>query len=485
MSVSGKKNNAPKIFSILIASVLASVLLLAMFFFKKGELSLGMPVLVLPFIIVFITAIFIDPRLGFLAAIIANYFALGIARYVPAPMGLTVDVFLVLTWLAVFFSQFNKKIKWEKAWNGFTVVAIIWFLYTVFQLFNPEAVSRIAWFYAMRGISLYMLLVIPIVYILFDKRKYLEKMLSIWAWFTLAAVAKGAMQKIIGPDPWEQYWLDTVGGITHLLSQGLRVFSFFSDAATYGGSMAFSAVVFSIVGFHTNNQKKKYFFYFVCCAAFYAMLISGTRGAIAVPFAGYALYAVLSRKIKILIIGAILGATVFGFLKFTTIGNSVYEIRRFRGGIDSNNASLVVRKENKKLLTTYLADKPFGGGIGSAGNWGMRFSPGTFLADTPTDSWYVQIWAEQGRVGLVLHLFVLFYILLKCSYITMFRLKDPELKGRGAAFCAGMFGVMAASYGSSALGQMPNGIIIYINMSFILIMQKWENELEAKKLIND
>lgn len=480
MVIHKQESRKPKLLAIIIVAVLTSTLLAAMFFFFKGQLKLGMPILVVPFIIFLIAAIFMNPRLGLLSAFVANYFALGIARYIPAPMGLLVDVFLVLGWLAILFSQFNKKVEWKNVWNSFTLVAVIWFLYTLFQLFNPEAVSRIAWFYAMRGISLYMLLIIPMVFILFDKREYFEKMLRIWAWFTLVAVAKGAMQKFIGPDPWEQHWLDTVGGITHLLSQGLRVFSFFSDAATYGCSMAFSAVVFSIVGFHTKNKKTKYFYYFVTCIAFYGMLISGTRGAIAVPFAGYALYTILSKKVKMFVFGAILGISIFAFLKFTTVGNSVYEIRRFRGGIDSNNASLVVRRENQVLLKAYLADKPFGGGIGSAGNWGMRFSPSTFLAETPTDSWFVQIWAEQGWVGLYLHFAILFFILLKSGHIIMFKLKDPEMIGRGAALSAGMFGIMVASYGSSAFGQMPNGIIIYMSISFIFLIQGWEKRALEK-----
>jgi len=41
-------------------------------------------------------------------------------------------------------------------------------------------------------------------------------------------------------------------------------------------------------------------------------------------------------------------------------------------------------------------------------------------------------------------------------------------------FSAGIFGVMAASYSSGALGQMPNGIIIYSGMAFIFLMVEWE-----------
>ncbi len=478
------ENKIQLLVKLLFSSFLIACMLLSIFFLQKDNFAIGMVLLATPFAIVLLGLILAKPIVGFTTLLFANYFAMGVARYIKGPLGLSIDILLVLTWTALFFSQFNNKVEWKKGWNSLTVAAIIWFVYALVQLFNPEVVSQIAWFYAMRGVSLYFVLIVPLTFILLDNKKYLDKFLILWAWFTAIGVIKGTMQYIIGPDPWEQYWLDTIGGKTHLLSQGLRVFSFFTDSATYGGSMGFSGVVFSIVALSTKVRKTKIFYATITIIAFYGMLISGTRGAIAVPFAGFALYSVLSKKIKLIIIGGILIISVFSFLRFTTIGESVYVIRRFRGGLDPNNASLLVRKENQKLIGEYLSSRPFGGGIGSAGNWGLRFTPSTFLAKTPTDSWYVQIWAEQGIVGITLHLGILIFILLKCSFIIMFRLKEPELKGRAIAMCSGMFGIMAASYGSSALGQVPNGLIVYMSMAFIFMMPKWEQDDNRKKSLS-
>lgn len=455
------------------------VLLVACFSFSvfnllKGNLVGGIVPLLIPFVVLYVGSVLSNPMFGIISLLYANYFALGIARYVPAPLGLSIDGLLVLTWMSVFFSQFNKKVPWGNARNALTLCAVVWFGYSIFQLFNPEAVSRIAWFYAMRGVSLYMFLTVPLTFILLDKPKYLDLLIKLWAWFTLIAVFKGAMQKFIGPDPWEQYWLDTIGGKTHLLSQGLRVFSFFSDAATYGGSMAYSGVVFAILSLQAEG-KQKLFYLFVSAMAFYAMLISGTRGAIAVPFAGFAYYVIVSKRMKIMFVGGALAFGLYAFLKFTTIGESVYEIRRFRGALDPDNPSLQVRYDNQKLLKDYLSSRPFGGGIGSAGNWGLRFSPDTFLAQTPTDSWYVQIWAEQGWVGLYLHLAILIFVLLKIAMLVMFKLKSEALKNKASALGSGMIGIMAASYGSGALGQMPNGLIVYMSMAFIFMMPKWDD----------
>lgn len=480
MVVIGKVNKGARILAITISAVLMLVLFAAMFFIYKEKLNLAMPILIIPFLIVFLTAIFYSPRFGLLSAFIANYFVMGIARYIHGPLGLSIDSLLVLTWLAVFFSQFNKKVEWAKAWNGLTIAALVWFIYALFQFFNPESVSRVAWFYAMRGVSMYMLLTVPLVCLLFNNRIYLDKMLRLWAWFTLVGVLKGIMQHIIGPDPWEQYWLDTIGGKTHILPQGLRIFSFFTDSSTFGGSMGLSGVVFSIVALNLNHTRKKLFYGFVALVAFYGMIISGTRGAIAVPFAGFAFYAIVSKNFKMLIIGGLLIIGSFSFLKYTTKGNSFYEIRRIRTALDPDNPSLTVRKDNQKLIKNYLISRPFGGGIGSAGNWGLRFSPNTFLAETPPDGWYIQIWAEQGRVGISLHLAILLYILIHGAYLIMFKLKQPELRGKAAALLSGIFGVMVASYSSNALGQMPNGIIIYVSMAFIFMMRGWEKQEETE-----
>ncbi|MCT4589782.1 MAG: O-antigen ligase family protein [Carboxylicivirga sp.] len=469
--------SAPYKIKVVIIFLLTLILGASLLLFATEQIQLGFVLLMLPFVLSVLVWVFYKPANGLLLVFISNYFAMGVSRYLPGPLGLSVDGLLVITWLSVIFSQFNHKVHWRKAWNGLTLVAILWYAYALLQFVNPEASSKIAWFYAMRGVSLYMFLIVPLTFIVFNTERHLDKMLTWWAWFTLAGVLKGVMQQTLGPDPWENHWLATIGGKTHLLPGGLRIFSFFTDAATYGGSMGYSGVVFGLLFLHTTS-KKRYFWLFVAAMAFYGMIISGTRGALAVPFAGLAWYSVLAKKFKVMVAGVVIMVGVFGFLKFTTIGNSVYEIRRFRTGLDPDNPSLVVRFENQQKLKAYLADKPFGGGIGSAGNWGLRFSPGTFLANTPTDSWYVQIWAEQGIVGLSLHLMILLYILGYGSYYCMVQCKNERYKYKAIALLSGMFGIMAASYGSGALGQMPNGLIVYMSMAFIFMMRGWEKDYE-------
>lgn len=450
------------------------------YFFSQDNLIAGLAIIILPVPFIYLYSVFANPRVGFISVLYANYFAIGLSRYIPAPVGLAVDGLLFLTFISVIFSQFNHKVQWKNAGTDYTAFALFWFGMTVLQLVNPETISREAWFYAMRGYALYIVLVVPLVFLIFNRPKDLDTLIMLCAWFTLLAVLKGAGQKYFGVDRWEQVWLYQPGNkSTHILFGVLRVFSFFSDAGTFGSSMGYFGVIYTVLGMHeTSSKLKKYFFYIVGFAALYGMLISGTRSAIAVPLMGFAMYTILSKKITVMISVGTIIFVIFFILKFTTIGQGNYDVRRMRSAFADDNASLNVRLENRRMFGEYLKTRPFGGGVGSAGNWGLRFTPGTFLAETATDGWYIQIWAEQGIVGLTFYLIMISFIAIKSSLIIFFRLKKPENIYKAIAFTSGMFGLMVSSYSASSLGQMPNTIIVFAAASLISLMPKWENENE-------
>lgn len=480
MEIAGKHdfiNIDHTVVKITVISLFVALLTASIYFFSTDNLIFGLicPLIPLPFYALYI--IFKYPRTGFIAALFCNYFAIGIGRYLPAPLGLTVDGSLLLTFIALLFSQFNHKVEWKFAAKDYTVWVVVWALMTFLQLFNPEAVSREAWFYAMRGYALYSVFTVPLVYLLFNRPKDLNLLINLLAWFTILAVIKGIGQKVIGLDQWEHRWLMVPGNrITHMLFGKLRVFSFFSDAGTFGGTMGYFGVLYIILGIHEKIKKQKRFYLFVGILALYGMLISGTRSAIAVPLTGFAVYTVLTKNFKTLIVGSFVLFSIFFFLVYTTIGQDNYDIRRMRSGFDENNPSMNLRNQNRKIFADYLANRPFGGGVGSAGNWGLRFSPGTILAETATDGWYIQIWAEQGVVGLVFYLCMVLYFSIKSSFLIFFRLKKPEYIYKAIGFTCGMFGLMVSSYTSASLGQMPNTVIVFASMTFISLMPEWEKE---------
>lgn len=444
----------------------------------KGGFVIAMALLALFPAIIYFNRFLNDPRVGIYTVVVLGFIAIGLTRYIRnIPFGLTVDGILVLSYIAVFFRYFYEKINWSQINRDIVYLSLAWFGFSVLQLFNPEALSRTAWFYAMRGMSLYMLLLIPLVLLVFGRLRYLFVFVYLWGIFSILGTLKGLQQLYIGPDSAEQFWLDTVGAVTHILFGELRVFSFFSDAGQFGAAQGAAGVVGLLIATNIKGTHHKVFFTIMGVFGLWGMMISGTRGAMIVPMIGGATYILLRKNFKAFFYGSAVLAVVYVFFTYTYIGQSNSQIRRMRTAFrPEEDQSYLVRLENRRILSVYLASKPFGGGIGSAGDWGKRFSPQGFLAQVATDSWYVQIWAEQGIIGLILHLSILSYILLKGGYLIMFRVRSPELRGVLAALMSGFTGIMGASYGNGVLGQMPTGILIYVSWGFIFMSQQLDRE---------
>jgi len=425
--------------------------------------------------------LFQNPIIGFYTAIGLNFVLLGIGRYVKGvPLGFGIDGIFVLTFLALFFSRFKERIDWSPANKDITILAVIWLGYCLFQIVNPEAQSISAWISG-RGIGFYFFLFVVLTFMLINTHKKLDTFLYVWGVFSILASIKGMMQLFIGVDSAEQAWLNAGGAETHVLFGKLRVFSFFSDAGQFGANQGFSGVV-AIIYSMTKKGLSKMFFIIVGVLGLYGMMISGTRGAISVPLIGFMTYFVLRKNIRILGVGALAIVCLFVFFKYTTIANGNDQIRRMRGAFDPNNKSLQVRKDNQKILKGYLASRPFGGGIGHAGDKAQRFLPNAFLSNVATDSWYVLIWAELGIVGLLFHLFVLIYVISKASYKVMFKIRDPITKLKMSALISGMAGVMVASYGNAVFGGMPTSLLIYASMAIMSNPETFETNIEEKDI---
>jgi len=426
---------------------------------------------------VYIYLLFRNPIIGFLTAIGLNFILLGLGRYITGlPLGFGIDGILVLTYLALFFSRFKERIDWSPANKDITILAAIWLVYCIFQLVNPEAQSVEAWI-AGRGIGFYFFLFIPLTFMLIDTNKKLDLFLYVWGIFSILASIRGILQLFFGVDAAEQAWLNAGAAETHILFGKLRVFSFLSDAGQFGANQGFSGVV-AIIYSMTKKGLPKIFFIIVGILGLYGLVISGTRGAISVPLIGFMTFFILRKNLRVLATGVMFLLIVFAFFKYTTIGQGNDQIRRMRSAFDPNEKSLQVRLDNQKILKGYLATRPFGGGIGHAGDKAQRFLPNAFLSHVATDSWYVLIWAELGIVGLLFHLFILFYVIGKATYKVMFKIRDPITKLKIGALISGMAGVMVASYGNAVFGGMPTSLLIYASMAIMSNPEIFERSKE-------
>lgn len=441
-------------------------------------LILGM----LPVGVVFACLCLKRPIEGYYAFFILNYFIMGLSRYAVGstfPFGVVIDGFIAyLALILVINTIFNREsVPWKNVNNGFTLLSLVWLIYCCFQLFNPHGVPS-AWSAYIRGIAFYMFAISFIAPLIIRKFRDLRVLMFIWSVLTLLGALKAILQRFVGFDFAESYWLFVEGGgITHVIGYGVRYFSFFTDAANFGASMAMSMTVFSIYMLYEKKTSIKIWFGIVSVFAFYGILLSGTRAAVAIPFVGYAVLVLLSKKPKLIIIFSSLILFVFCFLNFTHWGNGNATVQRMRSALDPNDPSMMVRYQNQEKLKVYMADKPLGVGLGLSGVKAKKYTPGSYLSTIPTDSWFVMLWVETGVTGLFLNLAILFYVLVYGFYQVLFKLKNDVLKGLYISLLAGNSGMIMASYANEILGQFPNGIIIYTAMAMIFMGPKFDKEL--------
>ena len=402
------------------AMLAAGVAVLILAFTQYGLLA-GLAVSVIPAALCILWVTLRNPAISMLGLFVVNYFIMALTRYAhDLPFGMILDALIFYNFLIITLQALIRPIEWKRASSGLTVVAAIWMAYCILEIVNPESVSVAGWFSSVRSIAFYFFFIVVLTQLTMTEYKYLKYMLAVWSVLTLIAVGKACMQKFFGFNAAENYWLFVLGGrSTHIIHSGVRYFSFFSDAANFGGSMGLSMVVFSISALYYRNSWMKLYLLLVAAAACYGMLISGTRSALAVPFVGYSAFIMMSRNIKMIGAGVFLIIAAFIFLKFTTIGQGNSIIRRARSAFNTNDPSFQVRLANQAKLRELMADKPFGAGLGHGGGKAKTFAPNAALSQIPTDSWFVMVWVETGVVGILLHIGILLAVLFYSAHNVM------------------------------------------------------------------
>lgn len=460
--------------------ILLSILIVSYGLIKFLGLAGGLILLALPIGFLVISILWKQPKYGVWATLMMGFLSAGLTRYVPGPWGLSIDILLALSWLVILMNK-QVKVDWKHAKNDIVLISCIWMAYLCLEMVNPSGNGPIAWFYAMRGIGFYQFLTIPLVFLLFREDKDVQRFLNVLIGLSLFGTIWGFKQQIFGVDAAEYYWLyDLDHQDEHILHGVLRVFSFYSDAGAFGASQAMMALLCGILFMGPFSLSKRIKYLVVGIVFFLGFAISGTRGALMVPLAGGIAYLILMKNFKVLVSGFAGIVIVFCILKYTFMFQGVEQVRRMRTALDPNNKSMSVRLDNQRTFGNYLANKPFGGGVGTAGFWGARFNPDSLMANTATDSWYVKIWAETGVVGLLLHLMIIGYILGKSGHGIM-AMPTSKRKSIAMGFYASFVGVIFASYGNQVLGQMPTGPIMNMMIPFLFLLVKKERAVDSKE----
>ena len=393
------------------------------------------------------------------------------------------QVYLSVSLLVVFYLK-KTNFRLKDAVNIFTLSYIAWIIFILLQLANPH-INEEGITHGIRIMILETFVLYIIASIVSNSPKVLRNGLILIGLFTIIAFLKLMYQRYVGFDSSERYWLYVQEAAkTHILSTGIRYFSYFTDAGNFGTVMGAIATVYTIIGFNTRNRKFAIFYLSIAAMGIIGMLFSGTRGALVVPFAGLALYCLICKSIRTFAITIITGLCIFAFLAFTDIGNGNSFIRRARTAFrPTADASFNVRIQNRKEMALYLKDYPFGIGIANSipKLWlkqDLTYEEGTL----PPDSYFVSIWIQTGIVGLVLNITIYLVTLLGCCYIVMFKVKDRYLRHQLAAFTCTVFGILLSGYTGYAPGMPPTNFIIVAMIAFVMNGAYIDKQITQQKL---
>ena len=410
-----------------------------------------------------------------------NYFIMGLARYVSIPVPITV-ITLGPQMLLIMVLIINPKHTPDTQYATPMLLALfLWTFYLFTQAFNDTCMlpfSLSAWLMNMNFFSFYFLIAYFLVTKLIREPERIMKFLRLWAYFSIAAALWAWKQKTFWFDDWEWAWLMSGASRTHLIGGAIRYFSFFSDAANFGCSIASSAVAFYILAITAKLKKDKILFAIAAVLSTYGMFTSGTRSGLMCFLVGIALYVVLSKSFKIAIPVVIMAGLFVFFLAFTKIGDGNILIRRMRSAFNKDDASLNVRDMNKAALKKYLQDAPFGMGINIDEGTIPAFHKFKVVYETSNDSTYVFFWQRTGIVGVYFFAGMNILILLGGCFITFFRLENKACRGIGGAFCCAFLAINAGGYANHILLQYPNIILYYGGMAIVYLLPGIERKFQ-------
>lgn len=390
---------------------------------------------------------------------------------------LLIEGLILAIWAGVIIKA--RKEVYGRINNDLFYLFLVWLLISILEVLNPGS-STIGWMAEIRSTAIYPFMAVTLGLLIFEDNKDLDIFLILIIGLSVLAALNGIKQLFIGPSHGEQLFLNA-NTKTHLLWGRLRVFSFYSDAGQFGASQAQLALISIILALGPFKKWKRIILLVCGLLLFYGMLISGTRGALFVLVAGGAVALILSKKVKIIIIGSMIALSFIFVLKFTYIGNGNYQIYRLRSAVNPNDASLIVRLNTQRILRDYMSTRPFGGGLGVIGYNGRLHNSDKYLSTIPPDSYFVKLWAMYGIVGFTIWLGSMLYIFGKCCGI-VWNINDERLKIKMIALTSGFAGILVCSYGNEVINNMPSSITVCLSLVFVYLSPQLELQRSSRYL---
>lgn len=430
-----------------------------------------------------VAAVVRDFRLGFYLLLLMGVFMFYIERLLQTgfPFGTVYDALAGLTFLAVFLNGYHRR-DWTSFRNPVTIAFIIVTLYQVLQLFNPNAVSPVAWLIAMRNNSSILLFIA--CFHMFVTLRDIRNFTVFWLSVVVLVAAYGCYQEWFGLLDFEDRWIKANPErlALYFIWGKMRKFSFLSDPSAFGLFTAMGGLSFLVLALGPFRPLVRLAMLFCGIFVLVAMSYSGTRTAIAMVAAGIVFYVILTLKNRKTMIATIV-AGFFGAIIFfgPFYGGTINRIRSTFN--PSEDPSMAVRDVKRHMFQKYVQTHPIGGGLYTTGVNGTRYSRGHPLAQgLDPDSGYLLIGLELGYIGLILFQVFFFLVMLK-GINNYFAIRDPLLKTYNLAYLVPFFALSVGHFTQDAIFTKPMNLIGIAAYAVIVRIVTFEKKLYSVDLV--
>ena len=411
---------------------------------------------------------------GVLLCLTVAFFVDFLKKFSSAPFGTALDGLMLLLLFGL-LARLIKERNLDFAKNPISLMIVAWIYYTLLQVINPWAASKMAWVFTVRSLALLLFIYFVAIYA-FNSYRRIASAIKVVVGLAFLAALYSIKQEFIGYSASEMAWLLEDEKRYQLIFQWdrLRVFSFFSDPTTFGILMGYMGTFCFILCTGPFELWKKLLLGVAGVSMMMGMAFAGSRTPFVLVPLGVVFYTLMTLNRRTLLAFGFLALVGTAFVMKST-GNAV--VWRIQSAFNpSDDASMDVRLENQKKIQPFIQQHPFGAGLGSTGEWGRRFTPDSWLASFAHDSLYVRLAAEAGWVGLLVYLALLFVAFWQ-GVRWFFRVKNPRIKVLYLGLTTNVFLLMVASYPQEAITILPTSIIFYISLAAITRLKDFDTPL--------
>jgi putative inorganic carbon (HCO3(-)) transporter len=424
-----------------------------------------------------------DYKVGFYFLFGMGMFMFYIDRivHIPIPVGIVYDALAAFVFIALFIQNKGDR-DWTLFRNPITIAFVIITSYQLLQFFNPNAVSHVAWLVTLRNNVSFLLYVV--CFQLFSTLKDVKKFTIVWMVMAAIVGLYGLKQEYIGLTDFEWRWLNSSEErlSLYLIWGKLRKFSMLSDPSSFGLFMAMSTLASAALAMGPFKPLHRIGYGFLAMICFMSMSYSGTRTAMAMVAIGIAFFIILTLQNKRTLIMAI----AIAFVGVVILVGPFYSgtVIRIRSTFKpSDDPSMAVRDNKRTRVQHYVQTHPIGGGLGTTGLNGQKYSPGHYLAGGwDPDSGYLSTALEMGWVGLIIFL-VFFFIVIARGVNNYFALKDPLLKTLTLVYIVPFLAITIAHFTQDAMFQKPVNILVIVTYAMVIRIPSFEKKLYSVELI--